>query len=78
MNDIFDSLVTSGTSLLTGLQKIAPIGLALCVLGSGFLFITGRKGADTAKGWLPYILFGGVLIFGAISVASWVQTTSTF
>lgn len=75
---IGDNLAKSFNDVVAEMKKVAPPAMIICIVAAGFMFMSGRKGADTAKPWLMYIFGGGALIFGALTIASWVQSTTTF
>ncbi|MGG5319202.1 TrbC/VirB2 family protein [Enterococcus sp. AZ072] len=78
VGSVGDNLAKSFNDVVKETKKVAPPLMVLCIVAAGFLFMSGRKGADTAKPWLLYIFGGGALIFGALTIASWIQTTTTF
>ncbi|MDT1958962.1 hypothetical protein CKN63_13295 [Carnobacterium divergens] len=78
LNDFGDSVINGINSLITTAQKIAPAAFAICCIGAGFLFFAGRKGADTAKPWILYLIIGMAFIFGAISFADFAKTSTQF
>lgn len=77
-NDFWDSLVSTGTDVLEKMQYVAPIGAAIALAGCGFMFIMGKRGAEAAKPWMMNVLIGLVVIFGALSIATWASSTTQF
>lgn len=78
LNDFGDSIISGINTLIATAQKIAPFAFAICCIGAGFMFFTGRKGADAAKPWIMYLIIGMTFIFGALSFATFAQTSTQF
>lgn len=78
VGSVGSNLSKSINDVVGEVKKFAPALMILCIVCAGLLVMSGRKGADTAKPWLLYIFGGGALVFGAVTIATWVQTTTTF
>ena len=77
-HDFWDSLKQTGNSIIENLKGVAPIGIALVVMGLGFMFMYSNKSREAAKSALPYIIGGALLVFGGMAFASWVSGIAKF
>ena len=78
LNALGDSAINSMNSIVEFVQKLAVPGAAVCAVGIGVMFFMGRKGAETAKPWIMYVLIGMFCIFGAAEIATFFKTSTGF
>lgn len=77
-NDFWENLNTAGKDVIGKMQLIAPIGAALALAICGLMFFMGKRGAEAAKPWMMNIMIGLVIVFSAISIATWASDTTKF
>ncbi|WNF91530.1 TrbC/VirB2 family protein [Vagococcus fluvialis] len=77
-HDFWSSITEAGNGVIEKLKGVAPIGIALVVIGLGFMFMYSNKSREAAKSALPYIVGGALLIFGAVAFATWLSGVAKF
>ena len=77
-NDFFDN-VSSALGTFTGrVQSIALAVIIACLVINGVMFMFGEEAARKAKHWIMYVIIGAVVVFGAATIGSTVQSVVGF
>lgn len=71
-NDLVSEWNGKFKEVASTLQQLAPGIAVICIIISGIMIMSGRKGADQGKGWLLYIFAGVAIIFSALSIYNWI------
>lgn len=77
-HDFWESVKQAVNSVIDNLKGIAPYGIALAVMGLGFMFMYSNKSREAAKSALPWIIGGALLIFGGMAFATWMSGVAKF
>lgn len=77
-NDFFSNVSTSLSTFTGKVQGIALTVIIACLVIAGIMYMLGEESAQKAKRWIPKIIIGAVIVFGAATLGATIRDISGF